>query len=399
MKIMNRIIPITICTVLILVSACEKLKLPVASFTISPAWPVAGQTVSFQNTSKGANTFDWDFGDGNGSTEENPSHIYTAEGLFTIHLEVTNADGSDEASKDLYIKPPPIWTPRINMPTGRWEFSTCVVGGKIYAIGGAGPVYQALHTVEVYDPATNTWTTKSPMPTARQGLSTNVVNGKIYAIGGGAASSAAYTSVETFSTVEEYDPATNTWTTKSEMPTARGFHSANVVNNRIYVIGGSPSAPSSGSVLTVEVYEPATDTWTQKGTMPALRSAGFTSVVDGKIYCFGGYAFSDVDEYDPVTDTWTEKANMLTYRIGLSTSVLDGQIYAIGGYIYGVPDYPGVTTVEIYDPATDTWTTGPDMPTGRWGLRTSVVDGKIYVIGGVTLWGENACGTVEVYYK
>jgi hypothetical protein len=88
-----------------------------------------------------------------------------------------------------------IWTTRADMPTGRWELSTCVVDGKIYAIGGAGPVYQALGTVEVYDPATDTWQTKSEMPTARQGLSTSVVNGKIYAIGGGAASSTLYTAV------------------------------------------------------------------------------------------------------------------------------------------------------------------------------------------------------------
>ena len=169
-----------------------------------------------------------------------------------------------------------IWTTRADMPTGRWELSTCVVDGKIYAIGGAGPVYQALRAVEVYNPATDTWTTKSEMPTARQGLSTSVVNGKIYAIGGGAASSASYTSVETFSTVEEYDPATDTWTTKSEMPTARVCHHANVVDGRIYVIGGSDaSTPDDRShVRTVEVYDPATDTWTRKGDMPASRAAG-----------------------------------------------------------------------------------------------------------------------------
>ena len=403
MKAMNSIIPITICTALMLVSASEKSeseKLSVASFTVSSASPAVGKTVNFQNTSKDANTFDWDFGDGNVSTEENPSHIYTAVDTFPIHLEVTNAYGSDEASRKIWINPPPVWTTRTDMPTGRWELSTCVVNGKIYAIGGAGPVYQALHTVEEYDPATGKWTTKSQMPTARQGLSTNVVYGKIYAIGGGVGSSAAYTTVETFSTVEEYNPATDTWTTKSEMPTARGFHSANVVDGRIYVIGGSPVAPGSGSILTVEVYDPASDTWTQKGDMPASRRAGFTSVVDGKIYGFGGYASRErVDEYDPVTDTWTEKANMPTDRIGLSTSVLNGKIYAIGGYVPGVSGYPGVTTVEVYNPTTDTWTKAPDMPTGRWGLRTSVVDEKIYFIGGVTLWGEDACGTVEVYYK
>ena len=189
------------------------------------------------------------------------------------------------------------------MPTGRWDFSTCVVDGKIYAIGGAGPVYEALRTVEEYDPTTDTWTTKTEMLTARQCLSASVVNGKIYVIGGGDSSSTTYMEVETFSTVEEYDPATDTWTTKSPMPTARGFHSANVVDGKIYIIGGSQaSSPDRNHVLTVEVYDPATDTWTQKGEMPRSIGAGFSSVVDGKIYVFGGYGGAQrVDEYDPLS--------------------------------------------------------------------------------------------------
>jgi N-acetylneuraminic acid mutarotase len=237
------------------------------------------------------------------------------------------------------------------------------------------------------------------MPTARQGLSTNVVNGKIYAIGGGAGSSASYSSVETYATVEEYDPATDTWTTKSEMPTSRGFHSANVVDGKIYVIGGSHEAsPSYKHVRTVEVYDPATDTWIQKGDMPRGIGAGYSSVVDGKIYVFGGYGGpSRVDEYDPATDTWTQKSDMPTKRHALSTSALDGKIYAIGGYVPGDSGYPGVATVEVYDPATDTWTTAPDMPTGRFGPRSSVVDEKIYVIGGEEYWIESAYGTVEEY--
>jgi len=284
------------------------------------------------------------------------------------------------------------------MPTGRWDLSTSVVDRKIYAIGGAGPVYQALHTVEVYDPATDTWTTKSDMPTARQGLSTTVVDGKIYAIGGGAAGSENYSSVETYTTVEEYDPATDTWTTKSPMPTSRFIHSANVVDGKIYIIGGWAAGVIGYGVRTVEVYDPATDTWTQKDDMPRGISAGFSSVVDGKIYVFGGYGGSErVDEYDPATDTWTQKSDMPTKRHALSTSTLDGKIYAIGGYIPGVHGYPGVTTVEVYDPATDTWTTALDMPTGRFGPRTSVVDGKIYVIGGMPRWIESAYGTVEEY--
>lgn len=152
---------------LILITACKELT--VASFTVSPTPAMVGDTINFQNTSENANTFDWDFGDGNGSIEENPSHIYTAEETFTIHLEVTNADGSDEASRNLLINPPPVWTTRTFMPTARWSHSISVVDGKIYVIGGSSNYGRgALSTLEVYDPATDTWSTKSDMPTARQ---------------------------------------------------------------------------------------------------------------------------------------------------------------------------------------------------------------------------------------
>jgi len=294
---------------------------------------------------------------------------------------------------------PGIWTTKANMPTERWSHSTSVVDGKVYAIGGAGPVYEALHRVEEYDPTTDTWMARSDMPTARQGLSTSVVNGKIYAIGGFSSSSDSYIFVETFSTVEEYDPATDTWTSRSPMPTARGWHSANLVDGKIYIIGGSEGpSPDRNHVLTVEVYDPGTDTWSQKGDMPKYRAAGSSSVVDGKIYLIGGYGgIRKIEVYDPSTDTWIEKSDMPTTRRGLSTITLDGKIYAIGGYIPGNARYHGVPTVEIYDPVTDTWIIAPDMPTGRFGPRTSVVDGMIYVIGGMARWIEPAYGIVEVY--
>jgi N-acetylneuraminic acid mutarotase len=286
-----------------------------------------------------------------------------------------------------------IWTTKANMPTARWNLCTSVVDGKIYAIGG-GPRYGGapLRTVEAYDPATDTWTTKSEMPTARQGLSTSVVNGKIYAMGGGDLSAGA-SAIRAFSTVEEYDPATDTWTTKSEMPTARFGHSANVVDGSIYVIGGGPSCPWCGAILTLEVYEPATDTWIRQADIPRPIITASTSVVDGKIYAIGGEGTGGrVDEYDPVTDTWTRKADMPTPRTDLSTSVVDGKIYAIGGDGAGI-----VATVEVYDPATDTWTTAPDMPTARTGVSTSVANGKIYAIGGLASWGGTGLRTVEEY--
>ena len=49
---------------------------------------VSGTTVTFTNTSSGANTYEWDFGDGNSSTEESPSHTYAEDGTFEVTLTV-----------------------------------------------------------------------------------------------------------------------------------------------------------------------------------------------------------------------------------------------------------------------------------------------------------------------
>jgi N-acetylneuraminic acid mutarotase len=245
--------------------------------------------------------------------------------------------------------------------------------------------------------AEDTWTAKSPMPTARSLLSTGAVDGMIYAIGGrqgvGSASSA----------VEQYDPVTDTWTTKAPMPTARHGLSTSAVNGEIYAIGGTPRTYEP-AISMVEAYDPTTDTWTEKAPMPTARLTLSTSVVDGKIYAIGGsirpgawteeLPSSDVEAYDPVTDTWTEKAPMPTARMLLATSVVNGKIYAIGGAL--VAGGNCLSTLEEYDPATDTWTTKASMPTRRTAfLAASAVNGIIYVIGGVS--GLTTFSRVEAY--
>lgn len=226
------------------------------------------------------------------------------------------------------------------------------------------------------------WTSKAELPTARYDLSTSVVDGKIYAIGGRDAGSGG----AVFPTVEEYDPATDTWTQKADMPTARHCLSTSVVDGKIYAIGGlgKPGVTDAWGNLAatvVEEYDPATDRWTTKASIPGGKHWLSTSVVDGKIYAIGGKvgasASATVEEYEPATDTWTRKTNMPTARWGLSTSVVNGKIYAIGGSSWEI-----FSTVEVYDPATDTWTKKPDMPTARCLLSTSAVNGKIYAIGG-----------------
>jgi len=77
---------------------------PVADFTGTPVSGSAPLTVNFTDQSTNNPTsWNWDFGDGNGSTVPNPSHVYSAAGVYTVSLTATNAVGSDTATKVDYI--------------------------------------------------------------------------------------------------------------------------------------------------------------------------------------------------------------------------------------------------------------------------------------------------------
>jgi N-acetylneuraminic acid mutarotase len=282
-----------------------------------------------------------------------------------------------------------IWVKKADMPTARFMLGACAVDGKIYAIGGGPAPHQGISAVEEYDPGTDTWTTKAPMPTPRAGLDVSVVDGKIYAIGGAPLGGR---------TVEEYDPATDTWTRKADMPTARFLLSTSEVAGKIYAIGGGETT-AGPAFTTVEEYDPATDTWARKADLPEPRFLHAAGVVDGKIYIIGGSwqawtASAAVFVYDPASDTWERKTDAPTVRSWLSptAAVVDGRIYVIGGD-FGPPK----ANVEEYDPATDTWRQLPDMPTPRGGLSTTVLNGKIHVIGGITASVYDVVSTVEEY--
>jgi N-acetylneuraminic acid mutarotase len=101
----------------------------------------------------------------------------------------------------------------------------------------------------------------------------------------------------------------------------------------------------------------------------------------------GSYAY---DFESDLADPWSTKTSMPTARVDLTSSVVNGKIYAIGGWVRG-----SLATVEEYDPSTDTWTTKTSMPAARDDLTSSVVNGKIYAIGG--WYGGSTLATVEEY--
>ncbi len=269
------------------------------------------------------------------------------------------------------------WATRADMPTARSGLGVAAVNGKIYAIGGDG-----LSTVEELDPAGNTWATRASMPAPRSSLAATTANGKVYAIGG-------FSSDGYLSTVEEYDPLANTWAARASMPTARsGLGVATAANGKIYAIGGYDGSDYSNKV---EEYNPLTNTWASRAPMPTPRTAGAAAASNGKIYAVGGIGpggpqasfLSTLEEYDPATDTWTTQAPMPTARVPALVAASNGKLYALGGRASVIGPGGALFRVEEYDPATNTWVRVADMPTPRVSLGAAEAsNGKLYAIGG-----------------
>jgi PKD repeat protein len=80
------------------------LVLPVAEFTANTTSGNAPLVVGFTDQSTGSPvSWQWAFGDGATSDEQNPEHLYVNAGTYTVSLEMTNPDGSNTATKTDYI--------------------------------------------------------------------------------------------------------------------------------------------------------------------------------------------------------------------------------------------------------------------------------------------------------
>jgi N-acetylneuraminic acid mutarotase len=171
------------------------------------------------------------------------------------------------------------------------------------------------------------------------------------------------------------------------------------LDGTIYAMGGMPNP--SYSTDAFEAYDPETDTWSTKSPMPIPRNTlAAATGPDGKIYAIGGFINTTpygltnrVDVYDPATDSWSSGNPMPTARDWPGAAVVDGKIYVIGG---GRSSSNG-RRVEMYDPATDTWTGMSPKPSSRYAMGVAVADGKIYTIGGAVVWSATATTTVEMY--
>lgn len=296
------------------------------------------------------------------------------------------------------------WVKLAPFPEPAEEISGVAAGGKLYVFAGLAPVWKPMGMVYEYDPAADKWTKKKPMALASHHVAFASYQGKIYAFGGFVLPRSGPPAWVPINNAWQYDPQTDSWKALAPMPTRRGSAVAAVVGDKIYVIGGATTPPGAEDqgisptrpqlcLGTVEEYDPAANTWRERTPMPTPRNHAAAGVVDGKIYVIGGRVgaafiglasdISVVEEYDPATDKWgAPRARMPTARSAMGVGVYGGRIYVAGGEYQDPHMTATFRAVEAYDPVTDTWETMPSMPVSRHGLAAGVIGNRLHLVGG-----------------
>ena len=191
------------------------------------------------------------------------------------------------------------WVKLAAFPEPIAEIAGAASGGKLYVFGGLGPSFEAIGMVYEYDPATDKWTKKRPMPVPAHHLAITELGGKIYIIGGFTLPKSGPAGWVPIDNAWEYTPAADNWKALAPMPTKRGSPVAAAVNGKIYVIGGATFHPGSKeialyanrphrSISDVEEYDPATNKWSARSPMPTARNHAAVGAAGGKIYVIGG---------------------------------------------------------------------------------------------------------------
>ena len=170
------------------------------------------------------------------------------------------------------------WTDAAPLPRPRGGHAAVVLDGKIHVFGG-GNTLATVADHSVYDPAGNSWTEAAPLPRAEGSPAAAVYRGRIYSIGGRSGSS-------DFGAVDIYNPASDTWDRGPRIG-PRGTAGAVVYRNAVYLFGGESQA--RGKTLNdVLRLDPKTNSWRRVSRMPTARNYARAVLLNDAVYVVGG---------------------------------------------------------------------------------------------------------------
>ncbi len=274
-----------------------------------------------------------------------------------------------------------------NGPAARHENAFTEVDGKFYLVGGRGD-----RPVDIYDPQTESWSKGQAPPLEMNHFQAVSFDGKLYVIG---ALTGGFPDEKPIPNIYIYDPATDKWTKGPEIPEGRrrGAAGAFAYNDKLYLVNGIQNGHTDGYVSWLDEYDPATDTWTKLPDAPHQRDHVQAVVADNKIFVAGGRTTSnatgqtleltvpEVDVYDFGSGEWSTWENDIpTMRAG-TTSIHHGdQIIVIGGESGAMESaHPQAEALNIN---TGEWESLPELNQGRHGTQAIVFEDKIYIAAG-----------------
>ncbi|WP_317196481.1 PKD domain-containing protein [Robertkochia flava] len=277
--------------------------------------------------------------------------------------------------------------------TARHECAFVQSGDKFYLFGGR----ESPSTVDVYDYSTNTWINNAnSAPQDFNHIQAVAYDGLIWVVTGFKTN--AYPNEQNIDNIWAFNPVSNTWYQGPEIPSARKRGSAGTVlyNNKIYVLGGNTNGHDGGYVPYFDVYDPATGSWNTLADAPRARDHFHTAVINGKLYAAGGRlsggnggvfgpVIPEVDVYDFATNTWSTlpaSQNIPTPRASTATVAFQGKLFVMGGEAESSTVSSAYNLTEIYDPVSNTWETGPAMNYGRHGTQAIVSGQGIHITAG-----------------
>lgn len=271
----------------------------------------------------------------------------------------------------------------------RHEAAFIAVGDQLYLLGG-----RRIQPTDICDTTTLTWREGKAPPVETHHFQPVVWEGKIWLPG---AMTGGFPHETGLDQIPIYDSATDTWSQGPALPVERrrGGTGAVIHDGKLYVICGIIDGHWSGHVAWLDVLDLKTGQWSRLPDAPHARDHFQAAMIDGKIYVAGGRRSSaatkqlfdltvpEVDIFDPASGTWSTlpaEGNIPTPSAG-SMSIGVGPLLLVGG---GESMAQGTAhnEVESLDTRTGTWSLWSTFTRGRHGSAIARVGDTLFVASG-----------------